>query len=155
MPTQLIALEYDENINMHTSHRKVEFVDVRTVHDDCFASEEKMSDKILEHLSHGIIFVLYKKEKPIGMFIIERKTRDIAFLTTFGIIKEHQRKGIGTELFQYMRDLIHRMDIERVLFDSHKSEEGNTEFYTKQEGTYVLDDAMEKCIIWATRPNKV
>lgn len=150
---QIIAVQYEKEKEKVTVGKQLHLEqiieDMIKVHNACFP--EKLKEETIQNFKSIAMFVLYEEKTPIGMFWFEQKTRDIAYMTSFAIIESHRRKGIGSKLFCYLRTIGCRTGVERILFDSYKSEENVTAFYKKQE-CKILDDTMKNGIIWATEP---
>lgn len=144
---QLIKLYYENN-EIHYSDTTYPLEDVLKVFNSCFL--EKMTIELLKEFSNVCIFTLYEKELPIGMFWLERKTRDVSFMTSFAIIPSHQRKGIGSKLFQCLPAIINSTDIECILFDVQKENKGSVAFYETQKNCKKLD-VMNKCVICSVK----
>lgn len=145
---ELIRLEY-KNDGIARKNTEVPHKDIIDVHNECFENEHK-DEELFHYLSKKTaIFVLYEEDVPIGMFFIERLTRDIAYMMSFCIILSHRRKGIGSKLFTYLRMMGERLEVERIVFDSFKDLEDNTVFYAKQ-GCKILDDTLTRVILWST-----
>lgn len=103
--------------------------DIHTLQNKLFPYE-RWSLEDVEKISNTIgIYVLYDNDLPIGMFCLKPLTNFICYLTSFGIISEYRRKGIGRTLYNYVKELARNYTID-IMFDSHATEDNVTSFYT-------------------------
>ncbi len=92
-------------------------------------------------------FILYYQKRPIGLFWVQSMTRNIAYMSTFGIIEEFRGRGIATKLFKYAQFLLKSND-RTLLFDSNVENIPAKCFYTKM-GCKLLDST-DKYFIWTS-----
>lgn len=142
---QLIKLYYENN-RIHFSDSPYPLEDVLYVFNSCF--NDKMTIDMLKEFSNLCIFTLYEKDSPIGMFWIERRTKYVSFMTSFSVIPSHQRKGVGSKLFQCLSAIISCPDTEEecILFDVQKENKGSVAFYESQKNCKKID-VTNNCII--------
>ena len=91
-------------------------------------------DSILKCIENNNILVIKEDNKIIASLTYEEryeyvKNKKYYFISYFGVIKEYRRKGLGTKLFEYLKEEIEKNNINYIELTSGNHRKAAHYFY--------------------------
>ena len=94
--------------------------------------------KVMEEcINNNKVLIIKKDEKIIASLTYEErkdyiKNKRFYFISYFGVVKEYRREGLGTKLFDYLKEEIEKNNIDYIELTSGNHRKAAHYFYRKR-----------------------
>lgn len=99
----------------------------------CMISEERL-ENMSRVVEKGLVYVAEQTDKIIGIAGIAEEETEAPELKIFYVSSNFQRQGVGSQLFQYMLNDLHKQGAETLSLWTMKNYPVSNNFYKKMGG---------------------